>query len=293
MKNKLKHNKIKNSGVIFECLIKQITSDLIVSENNNKSTNLIKRIFNKNSEMLKEVQLYQSVFSNTKINNEQNANVFIEYLLNEYDKINKIKLNKEKFNAIKNIKESYNLEEFFNTKIENYTTYASLYKIFSYSKLTESINPSELMENRINLVNFLMRKNNDNKNQKVITENEKLLQDFNKLTPKTKELAYKLYINKFNETYSKTFNKNQKNLIRAYMFDSVDFSFKKYINDKIPTIKSKLLSINEKNKDNQVLITKINEINTLLDKIQLKKELKPDNIVALMEIYELFEQFGV
>ena len=48
MSKKLRHTKIKNTGVLFEVLTRQVTADIIDGKES-KAVSLIKKHFNKNS----------------------------------------------------------------------------------------------------------------------------------------------------------------------------------------------------------------------------------------------------
>ena len=110
---KVKHSKFKNTGILFELLVRQITADSMVDQNS-KALGLIKKFF-MSSELAKENKLYQSLVNSEQLN-EQKANVVISTILDQSSKINRVKLNKEKFNLIKEIKSTYDMNDFFNYK---------------------------------------------------------------------------------------------------------------------------------------------------------------------------------
>ena len=59
MSKRVKHSKIKNTGILFELLSRQITQDIISDDKKSKSIDLLKKYFNENTEIGKENQLYQ------------------------------------------------------------------------------------------------------------------------------------------------------------------------------------------------------------------------------------------
>ena len=124
---KLKHSKYKNTGILFELLTRQLTAETI-SGNSNKSLNFIKKHFNTNKELLKEYQIYRT-FLNQKYKKESQAAMLIESLLEEHKKLNKSQLRREKYNLIKEIKDTYNVNNFFNAKINNYKIMASIFNL--------------------------------------------------------------------------------------------------------------------------------------------------------------------
>ena len=72
MNKRVKHSKIKNTGILFELLSRQITQDIISDEKKSKSVNLLKRFFNENTEIGKENQLYQ-ILIKTNYNSSSKA----------------------------------------------------------------------------------------------------------------------------------------------------------------------------------------------------------------------------
>ena len=57
---KLKHSKYKNTGILFELLTRQLTSDTITG-NQSKSLSFLKKHFNSKTELLKEYKIYHTL----------------------------------------------------------------------------------------------------------------------------------------------------------------------------------------------------------------------------------------
>ena len=100
----IKHSKFKNTGLIFELLVRKITADTL-SGNNSPASNILKKYF-VNTELGKEYKIYDSLLKNTSIS-EGKANIIINTLLESSKKLNRTALRKEKYNLIKEIKENY------------------------------------------------------------------------------------------------------------------------------------------------------------------------------------------
>jgi len=147
MINKIKHNKFKNTGILFELLLRQIASDTI-SGKNSAALNIVKQHFNK-TELSKEHKLYQ-ILINSKQLNEIKAETLINSVLALSSRLNKTRLRNEKYNLIKEIRKHYSIEEFFKAKINNYTQYASIYNLIEGYQATVFIEPSQIVENKIN-----------------------------------------------------------------------------------------------------------------------------------------------
>ena len=129
---KIKHSKFKNTGMLFELLARQITSDLI-SANESAATVILKRFFNKNTELSKEYGLYKTL-SEEKFSSDSKANMLVEAVLRAKKNINKKKLSEEKYNLIKTIKENFELDSFFQTKVQR-----SNNKVFRQEKINYTV----------------------------------------------------------------------------------------------------------------------------------------------------------
>ena len=74
---KVKHSKIKNTGILFELLTKQITSDILNDVKTPKSVGIIKKYFNKSKPLGQELQLYK-MLTTEKFDNENQAIRFLD-----------------------------------------------------------------------------------------------------------------------------------------------------------------------------------------------------------------------
>ena len=76
--SKLKHSKIRNTGLLFEFLLRQITADVLNKKNDSKAAHVIKQRFNERTELGKELALYNII-----INKKFNKNVTDKSILSE------------------------------------------------------------------------------------------------------------------------------------------------------------------------------------------------------------------
>ncbi len=155
--NKLKHSKVRNTGLLFEFLLRQITADVLNKGSNSKAAFMIKKRFNERTELGKELALYNIVI-NKKFNDDKKADYFINEVIEERRKLNNSVLKREKYNLIKEIKDTYDLQKFLSSKVKNYTVYASIYKLFEF----KSISPIEKTESHFNLVEHVTTQNKNN-----------------------------------------------------------------------------------------------------------------------------------
>jgi len=136
----VKHNKIKNTGILYELLSRQITVDVINDKKEAKSVKMFKEFFNKNTELGKEYELY-SILLNKKYKNLTHASSLLEAVVKSRRKLSNRRLANEKYNLIKTIKENYDIKEFFNTRIPNFKVLASVYRVFQTETGKEDFGP--------------------------------------------------------------------------------------------------------------------------------------------------------
>tara|TARA_Y100000592_G_scaffold43461_1_gene69062 strand:- start:175 stop:1017 length:843 start_codon:yes stop_codon:yes gene_type:complete len=273
---KLKHSKYKNTGILFELLTRQLTAETI-SGTSNKSLNFIKKHFNTNKELLKEYQIYRT-FLNQKYKKESQAAMLIESLLEEHKKLNKSQLRREKYNLIKEIKDTYNVNNFFNAKINNYKVMASIFNLLE----NKNFSPKLIVKSKTTLLEHIIE------TPKISTKNS-LIENYKKQDKDTKLITYKLILEKFNNKY-KDLSLNQKTLLKEYVNNvSNSPSFKLYINEEIKKVKKDLIKYSNIVKD-KVISIKLNETKDLIHPITKKSSVQDDNVTNLLNYYELINE---
>ena len=276
----IKHSKIRNTGLLFEFLMRQVTADVLNKETKSKSILILKKQFNERTELGKELSLY-NILINTKFNTDKKADFLISEALTQRNKINNSKLRREKYNLIKEIKESFDLNMFLSSKVKNYKTYASIYKLFEYN---DNLSPEEKTEAHFNLIEHITTKN--------ISKLSKLNEEKIKNNEDLRILSYRILLEKFNKKYSNLDNK-QKSLLKSYINNISNTNFlKEYIEKEIEYVKIKLKK-NKKNIKDKITKIKLNESINSIDKICNVKNsiiVKDSAVVQLMRYYELIKE---
>ena len=126
---KIKHSKVKNTGVLFELLVRQITLEVLNGDKTENAKNIVKEFFASGTELNKELRLYDLLLKE-KYNSESKAEMFVDTVSQAHSKLNEGKLAKEKYNLIKQINEKFELEQFLSSPITNYKVLASIYKVY-------------------------------------------------------------------------------------------------------------------------------------------------------------------
>ena len=274
----IKHSKYKNTGILFELLVRQITSDTL-SGIDSKAANILKKYFTK-TELGREYKLYESISKNTNVT-ETRATVVIDTLLENSKHLNRSALKRQKYNLIKEIKDNYNLEEFFKTKLSNYKAQAALYTLIESINSQEFQNPNQIIENKNVLLEYLTYANN-----KVEISNTN---EFDKQDKDIKTLAYKLLLEKFNSKYA-NLNTDQKLVLKEFI-NSVDSTskLKDFYNTKISEIKTQLGQL--KNKvSNKAIQIKLTEVISILPSLGKNDKIGDEHLVNLLQYYQLVDE---
>ena len=140
---KIKHSKFKNTGFIFELLVRQVTSE-ILSSNKSVAEKILKEFFNSKKELSKELKLYQYLI-NEKYNSEVKAEKFIDTVCEARKRLDEVKITKEKYNLIKTIKENYDKDNNLTRKLIISDKLVETYK----KKLLEEGLPQEYIDELI------------------------------------------------------------------------------------------------------------------------------------------------
>ncbi len=147
---KIKHSKVKNTVVLFELLVRQITLEVLNGDKTENAKRIVKEFFAPGKELNKELRLYE-LLNKEKYSSETRAEKFVETVCEAYSKLDTTKLNKEKYNLIKQIKESFDSEQFLSSPITNYKVLASIYKVFESLKTTDT-DIKDIFDSKITLI---------------------------------------------------------------------------------------------------------------------------------------------
>ena len=273
----VKHSKFKNTGILFELLVRQVASDTL-SKDNSEAVRIIKEYFSNKTQLGKELQLYQTIL-NEKFNSESQANRFIDAVLSSRRKLNKGKLRREKYNLIKEIKEHYDIEKFTKARVDNYRTLASTYTIFENT----SLRPADSVKMRYNLVEAVTGKRANKQIKKQIVS------EYSKQDKDMQLLSYQILVDKFNEKYGDLTPK-QKKVLREYINNvSNTNNLKELISSEVPHIKRTLRNKMRSIKDPVVRI-KLKEVAKQATAIGKRNVIKDQEVLSLMRFYELIKE---
>jgi hypothetical protein len=276
MTKKFKHKKLKNTGLLYELLIRQMTSDVLQGKKPT-SVSIIKKYFRKDSPLMEELKLYNSILE-AKEKDSNFALQIVESAISSRKFIDDDKLQKDKYNLIKEINENFDRDIFLKTQVDNYKVYASLFNLFEYK---DSENPNLYLKNKLYVANFIISERKEHSQEK-----SELLEG---LDPEMKALTFKLLVEKFNNKFS-SLNENQKAILRHFIFNSVDsLDTKKFIAEQVDYISESIKKSIANTKDT-VLIIKLKEILNLLPEIKNVNFVTESQYLSLIRYHQLVEE---
>tara|TARA_B100001094_G_scaffold320003_1_gene365577 strand:+ start:2986 stop:3846 length:861 start_codon:yes stop_codon:yes gene_type:complete len=279
MSNKIKHSKVRNTGILFELLTRQITAD-IIENRDGLAVNLLKKYFSPKTQLGKEYELYRILTTET-YNSESKANHLINAVMKTYNKINRSELRREKYNLVNEIKNTYKISDFFMARIGNYKLNASIYKLFESITISD---PSSETNARYTIVESITRK-------KVVesVNSNKTIENYKKSEKDLRLLTYQVLVEKFNKKY-KGLSGSQRDLLRKYINNiSNTNSLKEFVEKESIEVKKQLQSFLP-NIDDEVTSIKLKEAIKQSDKLLRGRIVEDSQVITLMRYYQLLKE---
>jgi hypothetical protein len=281
---KIKHSKFKNTGVLFELLVRQITLEVLNGDKTENAKRIVKEFFSPGTELNKELRLYDLLLKE-KYSSENRAEKFVDTVSGAHSKLNEMKLNKEKYGLIKEIRSSFDIEQFLSSPISNYKVLASIYKVFE-SKKSENYDIKDVFNSKVTLIENIISKPVANKQKENV---DKIVETYQKQDKDIRLLTYKILVETFNKKYT-NLNDSQKSLLREYINNVNNTSkFKDYVSIELPKIIKELKSIQTKVSD-KVTKIKLAETISVLGKMKIGNKISDSQVSSIMLSYELIKE---
>lgn len=275
---KLKHSKYKNTGILFEMLVRKLTSETL-SSNKTVTVDIIKKYFGKNTELAKELYLYNSLMKE-QFKSEAHALDYIRTVKAAHAKLNQSVLKRQRYNLVKEVSEKFVFDDLTKIHISNYKTLASINMIFEHD---ETVNPKQIAACKSVIVEHTMFpvKKKEVKDQ--------LTETFESQTKEIRLLTYKLLVDKFNTKYS-GLDESQKQLLNKYITNVNDtVAMREYIEKIIPKIKTELSKQANIITDKATKI-KVKKLSEMLCTVENMKTIKETYVLSLLRYFDLIKE---
>ena len=279
---KIKHSKYKNTGILFEMLVRQVAADTMHGRRT-KALPIIKRHFKSGTELGKELQLYRTL-QEEEFKTETSAQKFLQACVTARKSLNEGALRRQKYNLIKEINDTFIIDNFFKSRVSNYNIMAAAYKLFEYAEVD---NPAQIVRSKATLVEHVLRNTLAN----PVKQNKGgVIKETYSVQPKdVRLLSYKMLIDKFNDKYN-GLNQRQKNILREYINNVTNtIALKEFITKEIPVIQ-KELKRSSLRVGSKIVKIKLNEVNNMLSELQSRGVVKDKDVLTMLRYYELIKE---
>ena len=278
---KIKHSKYKNTGLLYELLVKQITSDLVAG-NESPAIKILRKYFGGESALVQEFKLYKTL-QEAKGFPAMKADSLISATLRASKKINLQELRNLKYNLISDIKENYNLEDFFSTTVPEYKSLAATYCLFEAERSDELIDPETVVANKVTLLEHLTSRYQDP--EKV---RDNLIEEFSNSEKDLRLLTFKILLEKFNSKYANLLPE-QKAVLSKVISLGTSKKLREFINEEFEKLSENLNSYVKK-LPNGIEKIKLLEVRKMLAPIPANEKATDDHLVRILQSYELVNE---
>ena len=274
------HSKIKNTAILFELLTRQVAADTIKGIDKSPALKLIREYFKSNSIVAKELVLYQTLV-NERFSNPEKAAYLVNTVVKLRNRLDAKTLKDTKYSLIREIKNHYDLGDFFKTNLSEYKLYASIYRVFEGVTVSRA---AEVVNSRYTIIEHLTKKKSNQLNESTNPVGDYLKQD-----EEVRLLAYKLMIDKFNEKYA-NLSARQRGILKEYINNiSNTVSLKEFATKEAKLLQTQLKRFQPKVAD-KVTKIKLNEVGNMLDSFSKMRNIKEEHILSLLLYHELLKE---
>lgn len=279
---KIKHSKYKNTGLIFELLVKQIAADTL-SRKDSPAVKIMKKFYTGKTSLVKEFKLYEYILKNKGVS-QPKAETIVSTIIEISNKLDRTAIKKQKYDLIAEIKSSYDLEEFFSMKVRDYKPLAAMYCLMEAQNAEDLSDPQTLVDNKITILEHLTAKKQNEADVK-----DALVEEYAKYDKDLRLLTYKILLEKFNGEYE-NFLPEQKAILREFITASESqVKLRNMINEELEKISKEVETLKSKVNDEIVKI-KLDEVHKIIRPLDKKTRIDDNHIVNLLQYYELVNE---
>jgi len=253
---RIKHSKYKNTGLIFELLVK--------------------------SSLVREFRLYEYILKNKGVS-QMKGETILSTITEISRKIDRAAIKKQKYELIAEIKNSYDLDEFFSMKVRDYKPLAALYCLME-AQNADLVDPQFIVNNKTTLLEHLTNAKQSEENVK-----DALVEEFSKYDKDLRLLTYKILLEKFNGAYD-NFLPEQKSILREFINASESqVKLRTLINEELTKVSTAVNELKDKVSDDIAKI-KLDEVSKSITPISNKTKVGDNHIINLLQYYELVNE---
>lgn len=281
---KIKHSKFKNTGLIFELLVKQIAADTL-SKKESPAVKVLQKHFTGRTSLVKEFKLYEFILKNKGVG-QNKAEAILSTITEVSRKLDQKTLRSQKYDLISDIKENYDINEFFGIQVGDYKALASLYCLLEAQNNNALVDPNLLVNFKTSLLEHLTTRK---QNPELVKDT--LIEEYSKYDKDLKLLTFKILLEKFNDKY-KDLLPEQKNILKEFITSVNSTSrLRTLVNKEISKISKLVNELSLKVKDDVVKI-KLQEVAKAIVPLTNKQKVDDTHLVNLMQYYDLVNELN-
>lgn len=279
---KIKHSKLRNTGLIFELLVKQIASDTL-SNKDSAAVQIMKKHFTGGTSLAKEFRLYEFITKNTGVS-QAKAETILSTITEISRKLDQKVLKKQKYQLVADIKESYNIDEFFAIQVRDYKSLASLYCLLEAQNSDILIDPSSLVDNKTTLLEHLTSAKQNKSEVK-----DTIIEEYSKYDKDLRLLTFKILLEKFNSNY-KSLLPEQRRILKEFITSvSSTKRLRNFVNEELTNLSKEVSGLASRVKD-KVIKIKLDEVAKAIKPVNAKERINDNHLVNLMQYYDLVNE---
>ena len=275
------HNKKRNTALLYEFLIRTISSAL-VEDNKRKSATALKilrRYFKHGTQLYKEFRIFNALVKTT-VSGDAVATSILKEARTAIESLDYNVLDREKSLLIRSINHMIKDENFYDQPIAEYRLYATIQTLFNEWRKpagTADIVSLASYENQLR--------------EWLITEKKKEDHTLIDETPGTTRLLMKVMMKKLNEKYSESLNDDQREIIKAYAFSAANED-QTTIKKKLEEVRSGLLEAIDvymvQKQDNTFVVNKLQDTKSRI--LSESLDVVDDSTVSKFMLYSTLRQ---
>jgi hypothetical protein len=246
-----KHNKKRNVGIVYELLLKHISSKLVENKKDEAqiALDIIEKRFDHSTELFKEFRLFKAL-TTASADDSAIAAAIIQESKAAAKRIDVAKLSSEKGRLIHDINHKINESTFYTSSIADYKTFATIQTLINNWRSDDRADLTKMVMYEGQLIQRLLEVKAD---KPVLSEQK---------TEDTDKLVIKIMTEKLNEKYSSTLTNEQKDILRKYVFAAESNDMKEFTVylEEIKSNTLNMMSELRKTSNNDIILEKVEEV---------------------------------
>ena len=273
----MKHNKKRNVGIIYELLLKHISTKLLEGKQKEakKATKLIEKHFKKNTELYKEFRLFNALAKSNITNTHTVASILNEAKIAS-NNLNSKALERQKSALLKDI--NYNIvdKDFYYRSISDYRDLGTVQLALNeWRKKDKDI--KRLVDLEVKIGELMLREKGKINEQKYDASH-------------SDRLVLKIMTEKFNRRYGEELSSDQKRIIEGYVFlsDKEPVKLQKFFAEKKREALTNLDTFEDRSK-NKYLLSKLDEVRKKI--VELPSNIVDDtNVIKFLTLTKMISE---